>query len=136
MEKPHRFAQLYGYSVCLVAVITLLFSVAAIIGASMDLGDPLRAQIRVQGLNRSLTSFETYKHDLLRQRRDEVSADAPDDETIRGMYEADKAEKIATVRFRSRRNIMVNGLLFLVASALFGFHWLWLRRIRLAPAAQ
>ena len=43
MEKQHRVAQIYGYTVCLVAVITLIICVANIIPAIMDLSDPLHS---------------------------------------------------------------------------------------------
>lgn len=41
MEKSNRMAQIYGYSVCLVAVITFIICVANIIPAIMDLSDPI-----------------------------------------------------------------------------------------------
>ncbi len=43
MEKRSKAPQIYGYAVCLVAVITFLIAVAQTIFAVMDLGDPLYA---------------------------------------------------------------------------------------------
>ncbi len=37
MERSNRIAQAYGYAVCFIAVITLLFSTKGIIDAAFDL---------------------------------------------------------------------------------------------------
>ena len=43
MEKPKLVAQIYGYLVCLVTVITLLISITSLINSVIDMGDPLHA---------------------------------------------------------------------------------------------
>ena len=57
MEKQNRVPQFYGYSVCLVAVITVLISVTSLMNAVIDLGDPLHA-VRSRVGAPSLASFE------------------------------------------------------------------------------
>ena len=51
----------------------------------------------------------------------------PDDEELRRMYEAAKSDKVATVRARTRRVIVTNGLTILLSVGLFGTHWRWLK---------
>jgi hypothetical protein len=67
MEKPHRMAQIYGYIVCLVAVITFIICLANIIPSIIDLSDPLHAG-SIYGMQNSpsLASFENYKMDILK----------------------------------------------------------------------
>jgi hypothetical protein len=128
MNKSHKIAQIYGYVVCLTAVITFLISLAGIIGAIFDLSDPLHA--RSYGYKGpSLVSFETYKVDVLKSTREESPGYVPDDETIRGMYEASKADRIQRVRHQSQRNLTVSSLLILICIILFTTHWIWLRRL-------
>jgi len=132
MEKQHRMAQLYGYAVCLVTVITFLISVTSLVGAIFDLSDPLHATgFGVRG--ESLASFENYKMDVLKspQQGQQLSAPAyvPDDQTLHAMYEAAKTDKIQSVSLRARRTITVDSLLILVCIALFTSHWTWLRRL-------
>jgi len=130
MEKKNRIAQLYGYAVCLIAVITFLISVSALVRASFDLSDPLHAGgTRFTG--KSLASFDNYKLDVLKASRPSTNAGepgyVPDDKTIAGMFEAAKADRIQSVRLEAHRSITVSLLLIAVCIALFGFHWRWLR---------
>lgn len=76
----------------------------------------------------SLASFENYKMDLLKspQRPGEEAKTAtyvPDDETIRAMYEAAKAERIQSVRHQSSRSLVTSSLVILISIVLFVAHW-------------
>ena len=134
MEKPHRMAQIYGYIVCLVAVITFIICLANIIPAILDLGDPLHAGsvFSMQG-SPSLASFENYKMDILKSSSKEgeqkEQAYVPDDQTIRSMFEAAKSDKIQTARHQSIRTITVSSIIILVSIALFITHWMWMKRL-------
>src|SRR5919199_168458 len=46
MDRPHRFAQLYGYAVCLIAVVLFLTSSTGFVEALIDATDPLHAMER------------------------------------------------------------------------------------------
>ena len=59
MEKPaSRIAQLYGYSVCLIAVIIFVFSLQNVTENLIGLSHPLQS---LYGYGASLDSFEAYK---------------------------------------------------------------------------
>jgi hypothetical protein len=132
MERSNKIAQAYGYAVCFIAVVTLLFSSKGIIDSSFDLSAPLRADRYMTGLN--LTSYEAYKRDRL-ERRDRPTmvgqqAPLPDptDAEIRKMYETDRANQIDNVKFRAMRSLVSNFILVVIAGILFLTHWRWLRR--------
>ena|SRR5271157_2379357 len=134
MEKPHRMAQIYGYTICLVAVITFIICVAIIIPAIMDLSDPLHAGGPFQFASTpSLVSYENYKMDILKNTKPEDQKTGtnyiPDDKTLRSMYEAAKADRINEANHSSIRTIMVNSLIILISIVLFITHWLWMRRL-------
>lgn len=97
MEKPQRMPQIYGYLVCLVAVITFLICASTLIYAIIDLGDPIHVGYTPAGAP-SLASFDNYKMDILRSVPKEgestKTAYIPDDLTLRAMYEAAKDDKI------------------------------------------
>ena len=140
MEKPHRMAQVYGYTVCLVAVITFIICTANIIPAIMDLGDPLHAGgIFVPTGTPSLASFENYKMDILKTTQgDEQKAATswvPDDQTLRSMFEAAKSDRINQANHSSVRTIVVCSLIILISVVLFAFHWIWMRRLGRMAAA-
>ena len=126
MEKKSKAPLIYGYAVCLVVVITFLISVAAIIFAVMDLGDPLYAG-RSSG-RASLASFENYKMDMLKSP-DEKQAWVPDDETLRAMYTSEKDDVIRRVRHDSMRSLYINAVLITICIVLFLTHWRWMRRL-------
>jgi hypothetical protein len=133
MEKSQKIgAQIYGYTVCLVAVITFLISITTLVNAVIDLSDPLHAGWTQPG-SPSLASFENYKMDMLKSssKGDEksVSNYVPDDETLRGMYEAAKADKIQSSRHQSNRSIIIDSLLIVICLVLFVTHWRWMKRL-------
>jgi hypothetical protein len=134
MEKPHRMAQIYGYTVCLVAVITFIICISLIIPSIMDLSDPLHSGGPFEFVNTpSLASYENYKMDILKSSKPEDQKTGinyiPDDKTVRSMYEAAKADRISQANHSSIRSIVVNSLIILITIVLFITHWLWMRRL-------
>ena len=133
MEKSRKVgAQIYGYAVCLVAVITFLISITTLVNAVLDLGDPLHAGYTPPG-SPSLASFENYKMDMLKSTQQgegtSTASFIPDDETLRAMYEAAKNDKIQSTRHQSTKNVMIGGLLMIVCIVLFITHWRWMQKI-------
>ena len=135
-EAPmnNSVTQFYGYSVCLVAVIAVLVATGGLAGAVVEWTDPLHAgEFLGFAQQRSLASFETYKMDILNPpfggpQPTELRY-APDDETMRRMYEAARFDRIQSVRLRLRRSVVSNGLTVVFGVALFAVHWRWLRRL-------
>ena len=127
-----KVAKFYGYAVCLITVVTFLIQVSNLVSSFFDLSDPLHAKSFMYR-DKSLASFEVYKMDILKSLRlagDEgESVYIPDDEAIRGMFEASKEEMISTVTLGARRSITVNSILVLLSIAIFAFHWIWMRRL-------
>jgi hypothetical protein len=142
MAKSHKVAQLYGYAVCLAAVITFLISIAALVGAVFDLSDPLHAGGGWMGgdfLEPKLASFETYKMSVLNpvwKTEDSQKVQyVPDDETLHKMYDAARANKIQSTRLQAHKQIAVKGILIVTCIALFATHWIWVRRFTKMEAA-
>ena len=134
MEKPHRMAQIYGYTVCLVAVIAFLICVANIIPATMDLSDPMHAgSSYVPPGTPSLASFDNYKMDILKSSSKENGQAAlnyiPDDKTLKSMYDAAVSDKILSANHSSMRTIVVSGLIIAICIVLFTVHWIWMRKL-------
>ena len=127
MEKKEKAALIYGYAVCLVAVITFIICIAGTVNAVLDLSDPIHAGYNRSG-DPSLASFDNYKMDVLKSSASE-QAFVPDEQSLKAMYEAAKDDKIQGAKHRAHKNIMVNGLLIIVSLVLFFFHWKWLRRL-------
>jgi hypothetical protein len=130
MEKPQRMAQIYGYLVCLVAVITVLICVSTLVSAILDLGDPIHAGWPPPA---SLASFDNYKMDILKSAPKEGEAAKtsyiPDDQTLRAMYEAAKNDKIQSARHDSNRTIVIDIILIVICIVLFVTHWRWIRKL-------
>ena len=127
-EKSQKIQMVYGYAVCLVAVITLLISVTSMVNALMDLTDPMSAD-RTYGKDApSLASFENYKVDIIKAT-DPAHELNLDDPTLRSMYDAAKNDAIAKVKHRSMRSVIVNSLIILICIVLFTTHWIWMRRL-------
>lgn len=126
MEKRNKIPMVYGYAICLVAVITFIISISTLVNAVIDFGDPIHAGSgRYNGP--SLASFENYKMDVLKSAEKEL-AYVPDDQTLQSMYKAAKDDRIQSALHNTRRSIIVNSLLIIICVVLFVTHWRWMRK--------
>jgi hypothetical protein len=146
MARPTLIPQIYGYLVCLVAVITFLVSANALVNNAYDLADPLYAQRYGREVP---PSFELYREEMLtgrvsggapmRSTRPDAPAGGaeasarplPTDAQLRAMYEALRADKIRTVRHQALRAVTSSALLIIVSLVLFVIHWRWARGLRM-----
>ena len=137
-----RIAQVYGYAVCFITVIVMLFSIRGIVDALIDLSDPIRAEGGGYGrIGRPLTNFEVYKVAVRRepnprgqapmpatQAQTTATADTLSDAELRKMYDAEREDAIGSAKFRATRSLIGNGLLIVLAAVLFVVHWRWLKQ--------
>jgi hypothetical protein len=130
VDRASRVAQLYGYTICLVAVVTALFAVPSIINSLFRLSDPLQAEGTFEPI---LSSFDAYKATWERARGFAGREDAkpivpPSEAELRQGYEALRADRVTRNRFEAARSLVTSTLLLLLALGLFAGHWRWLRR--------
>jgi len=125
MQTKQRTAKIYGYVVCVIAVITFIISLFSMITALLDTSEPLYAEYQDYT---HLSSFDNYKVEAMK----EISEDAafiPDDATLKKMYESAREETIARAMHRNWRKLTVNGILLIVSIVLFFIHWMWMSRL-------
>ena len=131
MEKPSKIPQIYGYTICVIAVITLLISLTLLIEAYIDKGAPLHASS--YRMNENLASFEVYRMNVLKQTKNEGESTSsnymPNNAEIKAMYEAAINQKITTANHENKRTRIVNGFLVILCLLLFSTHWIWLRNL-------
>jgi hypothetical protein len=133
MERPSRVAQLYGYTVCLIAVVVLLTSTNSLLENALALTNPLQARESDYGMEPSVSSFEGYRATVDRERQlrsapgAPVVADSVPDAVLRARYEVLRTDRIQRVRFQAQRAIATSALSLVLAVALFVIHWRWLR---------
>lgn len=143
----NRAAQVYGYAVCFITVVTMLIAIKQVVDAAFDLSNPIRAESGYGRMGRTITNFELYKVDARNQRgappqiavssgpdkplvarpAGNAAADTLSDAELRRLYDAERTEAIDNVHFRATRSLVGNLLLIVVAGVLFGMHWRWLR---------
>jgi hypothetical protein len=153
MDRPPRIAQLYGYTVCLVAIVTFLTSVNGLFKSLFTLSDPIAATAEPfsMGFEPSLSSFEAFRATYMFGTRGTVvsidgqgampdttgAVDTLTTTELRGRYEALRAERIQQVRHAGIREAVTSAALVTLAIVLFVVHWRWLRtreRMAAAPA--
>jgi len=134
----NRIAHIYGYAVCLTAIIVMFFATRQIIDAAINLSNPLRAD--VGGYSRMglpLTDFELYKVEARGRPRFPIypGAGAPvvqpadtAEAELRKQYDAERTAAIDSGRFHAVRSLVANLLLIIFAGIVFGLHWQWLKR--------
>lgn len=133
MEKSNKIAQIYGYSVCLVAIIAFLFSFPSFVDAIFDLADPQHS--RNVFWRPELRSYEALRAERPGPVRSGtvsgrfVSPDtALDAEALQAMREEAEQDQIRSVRGQAYRALTVKGLLMVICVVLFVTHWRWLKR--------
>ena len=133
-KRTSWVAPVYGYTVCLVAVITFLISGASVVDAIFRRSAPLQQADRYSTDGGSLTSFEAFRATYTAGYRPRAPGDtAKSRDTLttaqlRDRYDALRADVIAREGYRATKDLVKSGLLVLVAIALFATHWSWLRR--------
>jgi len=131
MEAKRNWVPLvYGYTVCVIAVVTFLICATIVVNNVFDLASPIQA-----GFGTTLSSFEAYEAE---QHPASVSAaarpDTASEATLRRRYEALRVAHVARVQFQAWKAIVTSGLLLIISVALFLLHWRWMKR--LGPAAE
>lgn len=133
-KRTSWVAPVYGYTVCLVAVITFLIAAASFVDAVFHRSAPLQQADRYSTGGGSLTSFEAFRATYTEGYRPRApgdtsrSRDTLTTAQLRDRYDALRADVIARESYRGTKELVKNGLLMLVAIALFATHWTWLRR--------
>lgn len=124
--KPNRIPQIYGYVVCLIAVVAFLISINGVVDASFTLANPTQGQ---WGYAEGLGTFDAFE--ASRTERMAPDRQAPIDttsvETRRRRYEALRADRLEANRLQAWRRLTGSGLTMLIAIGLFAWHWGWLR---------
>lgn len=134
--RPAWIAPLYGYLVCVIAVITFLVNVSGFIDASFDRMNPLASGRSYGPYGGSLTSFESFRatYEGSRPPRATPESPAPADTLteaqLRQRYEALRADQLVMASHQSTQRMVKHGLLLLLAVVLFATHWMWARRQR------
>jgi hypothetical protein len=132
MEQHNRIQQLYGYVVCLIAVIVFLIASLNIVNAIFDRIRP----VTMQQYGPYLDTFEAYQ---MQQRQlapngpaqKEGAVETPPDSELRKGYESWHREQQAYASWQATKSIVTNSIMLIIAAALFLSHWRWIRRLTL-----
>lgn len=136
MDKSNRIAQLYGYTVCIIAVLTFLFSGSTFLESAMRRAEPLSGGDRFSFNESDYSSFESWKASKETQAmmQERFTKDPPrpaePDSVLRPRYEALRASAISNARIRATQGMIRSGFALLAAIVLFITHWAWLRKQR------
>jgi hypothetical protein len=135
VERPERVPQLYGYTVCLVALCWALVSTINIVESTLTLSAPAYRAGPDYGFEPSVSSFEAFRTSYDRSRRmmsmdsRDTKLDSIPEPELRRRYEALRADRIERNTVAARRSLITSVFSLIVAIALFVVHWRWLRRV-------
>ncbi len=130
MERSNRIQQLYGYMVCLIAVITFLIASSALVNAVFDRMRPAG----IQPFGPDGGSFEAYKRQQVAQavaaqdkgRASEIPI--PSDSELHRSYDTQQRNQESYAEWQATKSIVTSCIMLLTAALLFVFHWRWVRR--------
>ena len=146
MNGSTRAPEVYGYTVCLIAVIVALTSVSGLLDAAFTIADPLggdgggaRSEMGQSLSLRSLDAFRAsatktstgayvFRHQVFGMNGVTAIADTLSDAQVQARYETLRADRLSEQRFKAIKGFVTNTIMLVLALALFGWHWRWLRR--------
>lgn len=129
-RRPTRIQQIYGYAVCLIAIVVALIAVTQLMNAAFDLSRP--AQFGRYGYEPGTATFEQYRLDHRVQPADPNTgqpATVIPDSTLRRAFDEDRAARVAYAHWDATKSLVTQAILLIIAIALFVMHWRWLRRV-------
>jgi hypothetical protein len=135
VERPERVPQLYGYTVCLIALVIAIVSITSMVGSTFDLTTPALSVDSDFGFEPSVSSFEAYRATYDRERRmmdtrnTGVAPDTTPESVLRQRYTALRADRVDRAVARAHRAILTDAFGLVLAIALFIPHWRWMRRL-------
>ena len=137
MPRPSRIQQVYGYAVCLVAIIAVLISLPNLFEAALARRDPIEAGAQRRPDEASLSSFDAYRATYsgryatpgVVQQGSATRTDTLSATELRQRYEVLRADRIARVYFETGQRLAVNALVLILGALLFATHWRWLNRL-------
>jgi len=130
-SSANRIQQFYGYAVCLISVVTFLFSTGTFINAAFDRMRPAAVADTFYGPMTEAESFESYKAErraTLRGKGD-TTAQLPADSILRQDFSTMRANRRASFDWQATKSMATSVLMMLITAILFATHWRWVRRI-------
>ena len=132
VERPDRVPQLYGYTVCLIALLWALTSVVSLIDHVFVLSAPAYHMQNQFGPEPSVTSFEAFRMTYDRGRRPgapgaESKSDTLPEAEMRRRYETLRADRITATVVTTQQAVVTQLVSLVIAVGLLVFHWRWLR---------
>ncbi len=141
MDQPRWIPQLYGYSVCFITLVTVLFSLSSIVGNSFEYSAPeMSREVTMEYGGRSAEACRQRFNARTPNRGAQVGAGSavapvlPADSVLLKLCAEERAERIATVRHTALRGLVSSTLMMLLAIVLFIIHWRWVRGSRTTMA--
>lgn len=119
----NRVLQVYATVVCIIAIITMLITIANLVSGYIDRNDPLHSGWQAD----NLSSFENFKMQTMKGISED-QAYIPNDEELMKMYVSAKQDKLESAEHRINRDLTVNRLILVIAVVLFIIHWIIMRR--------
>ena len=129
--ESNRIRQIYGYAVCLVAVVTALLSVSSLVNNALDLSDPVASTGRYDDAYASFEAYQASGRQLGPRTVDGEGApvDTASEATHRARWEAMRDARVAQQRWFATKGVITSSALLLLAVGLFATHWRWLGRL-------
>jgi hypothetical protein len=135
MSKQNIISQIYGYAVCLIAVIVFLFNLPEIVELVGKLSDPIHSDRAPSILAQT---FEQWKINYIKEWRygeynEETKIkvdrpDPPDDATLQRLFDNERTQELQSYIHTTWTSFYQKGLLIVLSMIFFLSHWRWVRK--------
>jgi hypothetical protein len=99
MDRSERIAQLYGYTVCLIAIVVFIASANSFVQSAFEYANPFSGNPWSYGAGQVLTSFDSYKATYDLTLPGQKPAPAISDAEMHARYDALRADRDCNTTF-------------------------------------
>ncbi|MHB9035167.1 MAG: hypothetical protein ACYC64_00770 [Armatimonadota bacterium] len=138
MDKRHVVARIYGFLICLIALLTVIFSIQGVVEAIFNLTDAEQVAhsrscdaYSYRGYN--MASYEAFKLDVIvamasgqQKNQDQVKLD---EKMLKNAYQDALTSGIHSIARQAKTELTGYGILIFVSAVVFVFHWKWLQKL-------
>jgi hypothetical protein len=131
MSKQNIMSQIYGYSICLVSLLVIVFTLPFFIGSIIDTSNKNFAA----DLDTKYLTFDNYKSDYLEHKQfsSDTNKQTPPDSVVLQKYNEEKILMLDQKSFDTRKSIITQTIWMIICAILFFLHWKWVRKFVVKP---
>jgi hypothetical protein len=135
MSKQNITSQIYGYVVCLIAIVVFIGTMKDIVYTIIDCANMNNAKESPSILRESYEKWLFHTQNYIRYSLKDVNAalaekiSVPNEQALKQIYESERQTALKNIQHTLYKSLVADSLGLLVSIIIFILHWIFVRRI-------